>query len=568
MSRKLNVVKMIVVCGLMLAVSNPSQAQERSESDKSHMAWWKDAKFGMFVHWGVYSVPAGTFKGTEVPKLGEWIMNYGKIPVADYRDFAKQFNPVKYNADAWVKMAKDAGMKYIVFTSKHHDGFAMFDSKVTDWDIMDATPYRKDILKALTDACHKHGIKVGLYYSQAQDWVHKGGAMDKSWDPAQEGNMDEYIDKIAIPQVKEILSNYGTIDVLWWDTPRQMTPEMVSRLKEVTKAYPKLIMNNRLGPGFKGDIETPEQFVPATGFPAGINWETCMTMNDTWGFKSYDHNWKSSDVLIRNLADAVSKGGNFLLNVGPNALGEIPSPSIDRLSDIGKWLKINGESIYGTTPSPFPYLSWGKATRKGQKLYLHVFNYPGNGELRVPMQNKISKAYLLTSPGKKLPVKSETNRSIITLPSVVPDRVNTVVVVEFAGEPAVFAMPMARATAEVSSQFSKKHTAANIIDQDRRTAWKAAKGERSATVDVDLGADIEVGVISIDEPWAPWVNRSQDIQLQYKENGAWKTATQMTTKGTTLTEKIKPVTARYFRLTVNNKVGEPELLGWQLLRVE
>jgi len=304
-----------------------AQSNKQTGADSSKMAWWKDAKFGMFIHWGVYSVPAGVYNGKEVPGIGEWIMNTAKIPMADYQKFAQQFNPVKYDPEAWVRMAKNAGVKYIIITAKHHDGFAMFDSKVTDWDITSATPYGKDVLKPLIAACHEQGIRIGLYYSQAQDWNHPGGAASGGhWDKGQDGDMDAYLDKVAVPQVREILHNYGDIDILWWDTPQNMTPARAEKFISVIKQYPNLITNNRLGGGENGDTETPEQFVPPTGFP-GRNWETCMTMNDTWGYKSNDQNWKSTTVLIRNLVDAVSKGGNFLLNVGPTSLGEIPQPS-------------------------------------------------------------------------------------------------------------------------------------------------------------------------------------------------------------------------------------------------
>lgn len=338
------------------------------------MKWWKDAKFGMFIHWGVYSALAGTYEGEKIPGIGEWIMNTAKIPIDKYKPYAKQFNPVKYNPEAWVKMAKDAGVKYIVITSKHHDGFALFDSKITDWDVVDASPYGKDLLKPLVAACRKEGIRIGFYYSQAQDWNHPGGAaINGHWDKAQDGDMDAYLNTIAVPQVKEILSNYGDIDILWWDTPNDITKAQAEKFMPILKQHPNLIANNRLGGGFQGDTETPEQFVPSTGFP-GRNWETCMTMNDTWGYKSYDTNWKSSKTLIRNLTEIVSKGGNFLLNVGQTAEGEIPQASIERLAAMGKWLSVNKESIYGTTASPFPYLSYGRYTRKGQKLYLHVFD--------------------------------------------------------------------------------------------------------------------------------------------------------------------------------------------------
>jgi alpha-L-fucosidase len=539
-------------------------AQNVSAADSLRMKWWKDAKFGMFIHWGVYSVPAGMYNGKEVPGIGEWIMNRAKIPVADYKKYANQFNPVKYNPEAWVRMAKDAGMKYIVITSKHHDGFALFDSKVTNWDVVDATPYKKDLLKPLVAACKKQGIKIGFYYSQAQDWNHPGGAASGGhWDKAQDGSFDDYIDKIAIPQVREILENYGGLDIIWWDTPQDMTPARAEKFLALTKKYPNLIINNRLGGGYKGDTETPEQFVPATGFP-GRNWESCMTMNDTWGFKANDNNWKSTETLIRQLADVVSKGGNMLLNVGPTSLGEIPQPSVERLSDIGKWIKVNHEAVYNTSASPFPYLSYGRCTRKGQKLYLHVFDYPANGQLAVPMSNNITKAYLLSNPKNSLAIKAGNGRSVINLPTQAPDKINTVVVVEFTGEPSVASSPVAGKLITASSINSESTSAKNLLDGDRQTKWQAAKGERNATLEIDLGKPVAISTMIADEPWHPWENKKQRLQLQYKEGTGWKTIVEAATSGSGYTKNFTPVTAQYYRLLVENKTEEPVLLEWQL----
>jgi len=541
-----------------------AQSNKQTGADSSKMAWWKDAKFGMFIHWGVYSVPAGVYNGKEVPGIGEWIMNTAKIPMADYQKFAQQFNPVKYDPEAWVRMAKNAGVKYIIITAKHHDGFAMFDSKVTDWDITSATPYGKDVLKPLIAACHEQGIRIGLYYSQAQDWNHPGGAASGGhWDKGQDGDMDAYLDKVAVPQVREILHNYGDIDILWWDTPQNMTPARAEKFISVIKQYPNLITNNRLGGGENGDTETPEQFVPPTGFP-GRNWETCMTMNDTWGYKSNDQNWKSTTVLIRNLVDAVSKGGNFLLNVGPTSLGEIPQPSIDRLAAIGDWLKINKESIYGTTASPFPYLSWGRCTRKGQKLFLHVFDRPENGELSVPMYNKVTKAYLLAAPGKALKVSFAGNHSHISLPKQLPDTINTVVVVQFNGEPRVEPSLVSGKYVTASSQKDTSSGPQNLLDGNRQTRWEAAKGERNATLDINLATPALVSTVIVDEPWFPWENKSQHIILQYKLEGAWLNACEFTTGGSGHTEKFKAVKGQYYRLLVENNTNEPALLEWQL----
>jgi alpha-L-fucosidase len=543
------------------------QAKAQSNSNVERMQWWKDAKFGMFIHWGLYAVPAGTYNGKQISGIGEWIMNRGKIPVSDYKAYARQFNPVNYNPEAWVKMAKDAGMKYIVITSKHHDGFALFDSKVTDWDVM-ATPYSKDLLKPLVDACHQQGMKIGFYYSQAQDWNHPGGAASGGhWDKAQDGDFDAYLDRIAVPQVREILSNYGEMDILWWDTPQDMTTARAEKFLPILKQHPNLITNNRLGGGYKGDTETPEQFVPSTGFP-GRNWETCMTMNDTWGYKSYDQNWKSAETLIRNLTEIVSKGGNFLLNVGPTALGEIPQPSVERLADIGKWLDVNKESIYGTTASPFNYLSWGRATRKGQKLYLHVFDYPVNARLGVPMANKITKAYLLADPKTTLKITMAGGGSSIQLPKTAPDKVNTVVVIEFTGEPIVKPAPMAGLRATVSSQKSEISGGNNLTDGNRLTRWEATAGERSATIEIDLKKPTIISTLVVDEPWHPWDNKKQKLVLQYKSGNEWKTAAETTTAGVGLSLKFKPVMSRFFRLLVENSDAEPTLLEWQLYSPE
>jgi alpha-L-fucosidase len=412
----------------------PVMSTETPAQHNARMQWWREARFGMFIHWGIYSVPAGTWQGKQIPGIGEWIMNRGKIPVADYARFAEQFNPVRFDADAWVRLAQEAGMKYIIITSKHHDGFAMFKSKASPYNIVDATPFKRDPLKELAAACQKHGVKLGFYYSQAQDWHHRGGAASGGqWDkPAQEGDMDAYIRDIAVPQVKEILTNYGPIAVLWWDTPTNMTRERADMLAPLVKLQPGIITNNRLGGGYMGDTETPENKVPATGYPR--DWEACMTMNDTWGFKSYDHNWKSGEKLIHTLVDIASKGGNYLLNVGPTAEGEIPAPSVERLKQVGAWMAKNRESIYATTASPFRRLEWGRATQKPGKLYLNVFTWPKDGTLVVPMRGTAKNAYLLSAPGTALALSPSPAGLKVKVPANAPDPISSVIVLEGVGQ--------------------------------------------------------------------------------------------------------------------------------------
>lgn len=436
------------------ATANPETKNETPAERNARMAWWRDARFGLFIHWGLYSVPAGFYHGKPVKGIGEWIMNKGKIPMAEYQQFAKNFNPGKFDADAWVKAAKDAGMKYIVITTKHHDGFAMFDTKASPWNTIQAAPYGKDPLKALAAACRKYDIKLGFYYSQAQDWNNGGAAAGGKWDPAQQHDMDDYIDRIAVPQVKELLTNYGPDipAVIWWDTPTDMNHARAAKLyDEVEKIRPNMIMNNRLGGGFKGDTETPEQKIPATGFPAR-DWETCMTMNDTWGYKSDDHHWKSTETLIRNLCDIASKGGNFLLNVGPMSDGQIPQPSLDRLAQVGQWMKVNEEAIYGTSATPFgaelgeavkgisgyghetlvsSENDWRCTTKPG-KLFVMIFNWPESGKLELPgLQSKVCKATLLAT-GKTIEFSQSATGVTLTLPKTAPDKIASVICVEIA----------------------------------------------------------------------------------------------------------------------------------------
>lgn len=531
--------KKVVLLLCLLSTFVVSSAQT-STPDK--MDWWKNAKFGMFIHWGIYSVPAGKWCNTTT--YGEWIMHSASLSRSTYADFAKSFNPTKFNAEEWVKLAKAAGQKYIVITSKHHDGFAMFDSKASNYNVVKATPFKRDVIAEMAAACRKYGIKLGLYYSQAQDWYHPGGARsgNKLWDNGQQGDMMEYVKNVSLPQVKEILNNYGDIAILWWDTPTNMTPEMTKMFDDVARQYPNLITNNRLGAGTQGDLETPEQYIPASGFP-GRNWEVCMTMNGHWGYNAYDENWKSASELIRKLVDIVSKGGNYLLNVGPTSEGIIPQVCQYELKQMGRWLDVNGEAIYNTTASPFQYLPYGRATQKGNTLYLHIFNW--SKDISIPYPAKVKKAYLLAD--KKTPIKSyqKNGYTHFSLPSYAPDTTAAVLAIECSSKIPVQPNPTEGAVMNYNG------SACNILcDNDFHNAWKA--DAQDATVDIELKKEESIQCVALSEPWSPWDNQSQKYTVEAFVGGKWKQIAEGSTQGTGATIEFLPVKARKFRLSLHN----------------
>ena len=420
-------------------------AQETPER-AARMKWFREAKFGLFIHWGLYAIPAGEWKGQPIAGIGEWIMNRARIPVKEYEQLASQFNPVKFDADQWVQLAVDAGMKYIVITSKHHDGFAMYGSKVSPYNIVDATPFKRDPLKELAAACARKKIRLGFYYSQAQDWHEPNGA-GNTWDfgPDDQKDFDQYLRGKAEPQVQELLTGYGPVCLIWFDTPRLMTGERSQRFIDLLRKFqPACLIDGRLGAAgdyrSMGDNAIPNAVVRE-------DWEVPATLNRTWGFKKDDTDWKPPSDLVFKLVDIVSKGGNYLLNVGPTAEGVIPQASQDNLRAVGRWLKVNGEAIYGAGPTPFgeelgafsdtlkdkngkpafqARTDWRCTTQPG-KIFIHLIKWPGTSfELR-GVRDSVDRAYLLAdSRHRALQVRKVGDTVTVTLPENAPDPYDSV----------------------------------------------------------------------------------------------------------------------------------------------
>lgn len=429
--------------------------QKMHDSKKTALEEFNEAKFGMFIHWGIYSVPAGTWNGEKIPGIGEWIMYRAEIPRNEYRKLANAFNPVKFDAEEWVRIAKEAGMKYIVAMPKHHDGFAMYDSKVTTYDIIDATPFERDPIQELYVACQKEGIRFGIYYSQFLDWMDGGDCGvsarnlalpddPKTW-PANTWDVPlpsfyEYINNKAKPQMEELLDKLPGLQEIWYDlpafTPRELSFEFY---KLVHDKQANTLINSRVGNGF-GDFWIPgDNKIPA---PEQLKehkyWETPGTMNNTWGYKSYDQDWKSTEELLYWIVEIASKGGNYLLNVGPKSDGTFPRESVTRLKEIGQWMQINGDAIYGTTPwktsreGPTVLEMAGTEhrekygfnaeftdqdfwfTQKGDNLYVIAFRWPKNGQLAIASlaREKIESIELLGSDSEIKWKKNKENVSV------------------------------------------------------------------------------------------------------------------------------------------------------------
>jgi alpha-L-fucosidase len=435
---------------LAQAPTNPTAPPDPAKEKR--LEWFREAKYGLFIHWGLYAIPAGQWKGKRSLGLGEWVMLRSAVPVKEYEQLASRFNPVKFNADEWVKLAKDAGMKYIVITSKHHDGFALWKSKASAYNVVDATPFKRDILKELADACARGGIRLGFYYSQSQDWHEPNGA-GNTWDfgPDDKKDYDRYLQGKAEPQVRELLTGYGPVALIWFDTPRMMTGERPHRFTRIVRSLqPNTLIDGRLGA--EGDyVSTGDNVIP----PKVSNeaWEVPATINHTWGFRNDDTDWKAPGQIAFKLVDIVSKGGNYLLNVGPTAEGLIPQASQDILRTVGRWLQVNGEAVYGAGPTPFgeelgepsgrgakdvrgdllvyQQIQWRVTTRPG-KLYFTFFDEPRAPFALPPMLNKATRAYRLAD---KAPVtmKTENGRTVLDIERPIYDPMATVIVVEIEG---------------------------------------------------------------------------------------------------------------------------------------
>ncbi len=492
-------------------------AADRAERTR----WFRDAKFGMFIHWGVYSVIGE----------GEWIMHVKKIPAAEYEKLPPQFNPTEFDADRWADLAKRAGVKYVVITSKHHDGFAMFDSKVSDYDIVDATPFQKDPMKPLADSCRQRNIRFGFYHS-ILDWHHPEYAPVPPWDKdaraAHAPDFDKYLEYMQT-QVRELCSNYGPLACIWWDGGwEHNTPADKAKFARVNtmirELQPQILINNRSH--IPEDFDTPEQFIPPTGITNADGtpklWESCITLTTGhgshaptawWGYDKNEKEFKTPEFCIRMLIDIVSKGGNLLLNVGPDPTGTIGPNETMVLEAMGKWLAVNGEALYGTTASPFRYLPfYGRATVKGNTLYLHVFTWPGDHRLILPgLKNTIVNARVIkpamsARKGSPSPLKVERTGTdtIIHLPDTAPDPIASVIAAELDGPPQVEAFtirPDADGTltlpalyAELRGQHGQRARLESAGEQVHIANWTNSKDQAAWQFEVPHDAAYEVSI--------------------------------------------------------------------------
>jgi alpha-L-fucosidase len=547
----------LVVC-LLTACSTKQVEAGSSETSKDYlqaaeqdMQAWREMKFGLFIHWGPVSL-----KGTEIgwSRGGERRGRSGKgeIPFEEYDNLYKKFNPVKFNADEWVQLAKDAGMKYLVFTSKHHDGFSMFDSKHTDYKITNS-PFKRDVVKELADACHKASVKLGFYYSPV-DWYHPDYRTE---------NHSKYI-KFMHDQIHQLCTKYGRLDIMWFDglggSAKDWDSENLFRM--IRKLQPHIIINNRAG--LAADHDTPEQRIGK--FQHDRAWETCMTICRQWAWKPNDQ-MKSLKQCIQTLVSAVGGDGNLLFNVGPMPDGRIEPRQVDRLREMGVWLSKYGRSIYGTRGGPFKTGSWGASTHKGSTIYIHVFNWDGDTITLPPIPKKIINSSVLT--GGTATVKQTKEAIEISVPKAYQQEIDTIIKLQLDG-PAGEIAPLGMLSSSLA--YGKKARASNIfqnstgygpdkaVDDDPATRWATDTGTRQAWLEVDLGKPTMFNRAIISEDF----DRVQQFELQYKEGGQWRTITEGTKIGKKLKLEFSPVTARHVRLNILKASDGPTIWEFQL----
>lgn len=580
-------------------------AWETPQQHDARMQWFRDAKFGMFIHWGLYSQLAGEWQDKTVGGGAEWIQNTLAIPSSQYSQLAKHWNPAKYDPRAWVHLMKSAGIKYIAVTTKHHDGFCLWPTKLNDdWNIS-ITPNGKDLLNPLAEACAAEGVRFGIYHSipdwHHPDWPARPAFNDYAKDRGAP-DLERYKKEYLFPQLRELLTNYGKVSLLWLDDGGMARPPLWSHkdgqdLEEFIRSVDReVVLDDRSqakpfismfshggvvdsGPAAKytnhsGDYITPEGAVPATGLP-GIDWETCQTMQlpNNWGFNRLV-GFRPFKDLLHQLIDVTSKGGNMLLNIGPTAEGEIPPQARFCLEKFGLWMKDNSESIHGTTATPFESLPFeGRCTQKPGKLFLHVFAWPQDGKLLVPVRNPLKRVYLLA--GSKVPLECTRRKHgiEIALPPLAPDPVATVVVVEIEGKPEVLApaKPVSQGKpVTVSAEWRGRPTLnkENITDGLANTFWAGPENSRTGWAQIDLGADTTVTGAMLSE--GPGFTRCGKFDIQAQVGGEWKTVVSGTGIGLKKELVFPSVKARLFRVNVTADKpagapdGEPVIAEFQL----
>jgi alpha-L-fucosidase len=523
-----------------------------AEDRARRMEWWQQARFGMFIHWGPVSI-----KGTEIgwSRGGQRRGNgegKGDIPVEVYDNLYKEFNPTKFNARQWVQIAQDAGMNYMVFTTKHHDGFCEFDSKLTDYKITNS-PFKRDVVAELTVACHRAGLPIGFYYSPP-DWHHPDYRTE---------NHARYVEYMH-GQIRELLSNYGLISIMWFDGLGGTAKDWNQLFEMIRSLQPGIIINNRAG--LAADHDTPEQKIGA--FQNHRPWESCITICEQWAWKP-DDKMKSFKECIQTLVRCAGGDGNLLFNVGPMPTGEIEPRQVERLKEMGHWLDEHGESIYGTRGGPFKPGSWGASTRRDNRIYIHVFDWPDEGEVITlpPINRKVLKSSLLT--GGKAEVKQSDKGITISVPASDRQQVDTIIAIDLDG-PAADIPPLAAGIGSLAA--NKKAAASNVFkkdrhygpekafDEDETTRWATDADVREAWLEVDLGEPMSIGRAVIGEEF----DRVQAFELQYKDGERWKTFARDATIGDSKALTFEPIKARYVRLKIAKATDGPTIREFQL----